>query len=177
MVRDFRLQWGHVCLAGALALGGCATEDDAGGDAGAGGSGAAGGSSAGGGGAGGLGGLGGTPAGGASAGGAVVCALVHITPSPGLDTCFDCMVRACCLPLQTCDGDERCLACLADPVNNTDACTEETPEAFQTYGPFADLATCQTERCVPPCGVSGDTTCTPGDCPPSCAGYASACER
>jgi hypothetical protein len=154
---------------------GCGLEDDGGADAGAGGSGTGGVTSGGEGGGpeGGTPGVGGGEPG--AAGGAPTCELVNIVPSPGLDACFDCMAQACCEALQICDGDERCLACMADPVNNADACTEQTPEAFETYGPFADLAACQSSFCVPPCGVSGETACTRDDCPPSCAGYANGC--
>ncbi len=104
--------------------------------------------------------------------GAASCELTNIIPSPGLEGCFDCMTAMCCMQLQLCDQTQRCIDCLADPLD-TEACVD--PETFQSYPEYAGFASCQSQLCVPPCGLDGGSTCTAGDCAPECPNYESGC--
>lgn len=107
-----------------------------------------------------------------SEGPGATCELTEIVPSPGLESCFECMSAMCCAQLQVCDATQRCLDCLADPLD-TEACVD--PVTFQSYPEFADMVACQTQLCVPPCGIDGGSSCTPADCAPECSNYGSGC--
>ncbi|MBK6463300.1 MAG: hypothetical protein IPF92_20180 [Myxococcales bacterium] len=104
--------------------------------------------------------------------GAAACSLANIT-SATTAGCFDCMRERCCAEMQACDKDPDCLFCIDNPIDTSARCVD--PATFSVYPNRKNLGTCQTDKCVPPCGVSGNTRCDPSDCPPSCANYSRGC--
>lgn len=108
----------------------------------------------------------------AGSGAAAACTLANIT-SATTASCFDCMRERCCAQMQACDKDPDCLYCIENPVDTSARCVD--PSTFSVYPNNKNLGTCQSDQCVPPCGVPGGSSCSPSDCPPSCANYKSGC--
>lgn len=107
-------------------------------------------------------------------GGGGTCTTANIVASPGLEGCFQCMQQRCCAELQACDGDDTCVHC-SSTAGQTDTARCVDGTTFEYYPPSMALARCQTQNCVPPCGVSGGSTCTPGDCAATCSNFSVGC--
>ena len=155
-------------------LSGCTPEDDSGTDAGSTGN-----DAGGGGGGGGASGAdpgsegGAAPTGGDSGiAGPAQCELTYLTTAT-TETCFNCMASECCAEMQACDQDEDCLFCIENLIDSSERCVD--PQTFSVYPNRKNLDTCQTDRCVPPCGVDGGSACIPGDCGPFCTRYSNGC--
>jgi hypothetical protein len=80
------------------------------------------------------------------------------------------MAEKCCAELKACDRDELCLYCMDHKLDDPEKCVD--PSNFTLYAPNRAIADCQTDKCVPPCGAKGGTSCGPGsNCKPGCPGY------
>lgn len=113
-----------------------------------------------------------SPSASATATGAAACALTNIT-SATTTACYDCMRERCCAEMQACDKDPDCLYCIENPTDTSARCVD--PSTFSVHPNNKNLGACQNDKCVPPCGVPGGSSCSPSDCPPSCANYKSGC--
>lgn len=100
------------------------------------------------------------------------CQLTNIT-SATTESCYNCMITSCCPEMQACDQDEDCLFCIENPIDSSERCVD--PNTFSVYPNRKNLDTCQTEKCVPPCGADGGSDCTPGDCAWYCPNSGSGC--
>lgn len=107
-------------------------------------------------------------------GGGGSCGTTNLVASPGLEACFQCMQTRCCGLLQACDGDETCVYC-SSTAGQTDSARCVDSNTFAFYGPSTALATCQSQNCVPPCGIPGGGGCTPSNCPSTCSNFSSGC--
>lgn len=96
----------------------------------------------------------------------------------GIAVCADCMRSNCCAELTACAGDSSCVTCAQDPTSTEPACVNDPSFGDPSSTFNAGVRACQAAACgcsAPgsPCCGTGMTTCTPGDCAPSCAGYPS----
>lgn len=98
------------------------------------------------------------------------CGVTKIEPVVGEPSCTTCMATKCCAELLACDGDELCLYCIDHKLDDPTRCVDE--HTFEIYAPNKAIGTCQTDKCVPPCGAKGGSTCGPGSsCVAGCPGY------
>ena len=100
------------------------------------------------------------------------CQLTNIT-SATTESCYNCMITRCCAEMQACDQDEDCVFCIDNPIDSSERCVD--PSTFSVYPNRKNLGTCQTEKCVPPCGADGGSDCTPTDCAWYCPNHGSGC--
>ena len=103
-----------------------------------------------------------------------MCPVTNFAAEPGLESCFACMLTECCAEVQACDSDPDCVFCEDNPIDSSERCVD--PRTFTVYPNRRAVADCQTERCVPPCGVDGGSSCTPGDCAASCFNFDRNCQ-
>jgi hypothetical protein len=112
--------------------------------------------------------------GGGGGGGGGSCGTTNLVASPNLEACFQCMQTRCCALLQACDGDAKCVYCSSTAgQTDTDRCIDGT--TFTQYAPSAALTACQTQNCIPPCGIPGGGGCTPSNCVSTCSNFSTGC--